>query len=82
MNLQLKPELERFIDDQVKEGRFATPVEVVEAGIARLMLDLESDELDETDVATIGKSIDQMHSGAVIDWSTFSTEMRKPNLNK
>ncbi|MDB5290496.1 MAG: hypothetical protein JWL69_1737 [Phycisphaerales bacterium] len=32
----------KFIDEQVKAGHFSTPAEVVEAGVARLMLDPES----------------------------------------
>ncbi|MDB5353840.1 MAG: putative addiction module antidote protein family [Phycisphaerales bacterium] len=37
MSLQLKPELQKFIDDQVKAGRYDSPEEVVEAGIATLV---------------------------------------------
>ena len=34
MKVALSPELERFVEEQVKAGRFASPVEVVEAGLA------------------------------------------------
>src|SRR5438128_8748420 len=46
MQISLKPELRRFIEQQVKAGRFSTLEEVLEAGVARLMLDDESGGLD------------------------------------
>ena len=48
-----KPELEQFIEEQVKSGSFASAAEVVEAGIARLMLDPAPEELDAETVASI-----------------------------
>ena len=39
MNLALKPELEKFVDEQVKAGRFDTPEAVVAAALTRLMQD-------------------------------------------
>src|SRR5689334_12310293 len=39
MNITLRPEMQKFVEEQVKAGYFATPEEVVEAGVARLMLD-------------------------------------------
>jgi antitoxin ParD1/3/4 len=51
MRLQIKPELERFIKDQIEAGRYASPEEVVEAGLATLeqrtqYADFSSGELD------------------------------------
>jgi putative addiction module CopG family antidote len=39
MHVTLKPELERFVEEQVKAGRFSSVAEALEAGLARLMLD-------------------------------------------
>jgi antitoxin ParD1/3/4 len=36
MSLRLKPELQRFIEDQVRDGRYHSAEEVVEAGLAIL----------------------------------------------
>ncbi len=36
MTIQIKPELQQFVEEQVKAGRFATPEDVVEAGLGRL----------------------------------------------
>ena len=39
MNLVLKPELEKFVEEQVKAGRFDTAEAVVSAALTRLMQD-------------------------------------------
>ena len=36
MTIRLKPELQRFIQEQVSSGHFATPEDVIEAGLGRL----------------------------------------------
>ena len=82
MNLQLRPELQRFLDDQVKQGRFASQTEAVEAGIARLMLDPEPDTLDARDVEEIGRSLEQMRRGEVIDWRQHGGMLREKYLGK
>jgi hypothetical protein len=47
MTFKIDPILQRFIEKQVKAGCFNTPTEVVEAGLARLMLDPEPEPLSE-----------------------------------
>jgi Arc/MetJ-type ribon-helix-helix transcriptional regulator len=39
MNISLKPELQRYIEEQVRTGQFATPEDVIEAGLGRLRAD-------------------------------------------
>jgi putative addiction module CopG family antidote len=39
MNLALKPKLKRFVENQVKAGRYDSPNDVVAAGLNRLMQD-------------------------------------------
>jgi len=56
MEVALKRELERFVDEQVRSGRFASVAEVLEAGLVRLMLDPLPDELDDEDIAAIEES--------------------------
>lgn len=63
MHVALKPELEKFVKDQVKAGRFASDNEVLEAGLARLMLDPPPDELDAEDLAAIEESEQQIARG-------------------
>ncbi|MDB5322966.1 MAG: Bacterial antitoxin of ParD toxin-antitoxin type system [Phycisphaerales bacterium] len=81
MNVALKPELERFIDEQVKAGRFASPAEVLEAGLARLMLD-PPDELDEEDLAAIDESEAQIARGEELDWKEVSAQLRRKYLGE
>jgi putative addiction module CopG family antidote len=80
MNIQLNPELERFVEEQVRAGRFSSRSEVLEAGHARLMLDPEPDELDSHDVKEIRESLAQMRSGQVVDWKEYSAKLRAKYL--
>jgi Arc/MetJ-type ribon-helix-helix transcriptional regulator len=82
MQLSLRPELQRFLDDQVKAGRYASQQEAVEAGIARLMLDPPADHLDAQDVQDIRRSVDELRRCEVIDWREFSAQVRKKYLER
>jgi putative addiction module CopG family antidote len=82
MDVSLKPELQRFIDDQVKTGRFASPTEVLEAGLARLMLDPIDDTLDDEDLAAIDESEQQIARGEDLDWKDVSAQLRKKFLGE
>ncbi len=82
MDVQIKPELEKFVADQVKEGSFSSPSEVVEAGLARLMLDPELDELDARDVAELNESLGQMRRSEVVDWKELSARLRRKHLGE
>lgn len=76
MDVPLKPELKQFIDEQVKAGRFSSPAEVVEAGLARLMLDPEPDKLDAADRAAIEESEQQIARGQDLDWRKVRAKLR------
>jgi Arc/MetJ-type ribon-helix-helix transcriptional regulator len=82
MDLTLKPELQRFVDEQVRSGRFPTAVEVLEAGLARLMLDPAGDELDDEDVAAIEESEQQIARGEDLDWREVSAKLRQKYLGE
>ena len=82
MQVQLRPELEKFVDDQVREGHFSSPEDVVEAGLARLMLDREPDELDARDFAELTESLGQMRRGEVIEWKELSARLRRKHLGE
>ena len=66
MNVELSPALEKFVDEQVDQGHFPSRAEVLEAGLARLMLDPEPDELDASELAQIQRSLAQMRRGEVL----------------
>ena len=70
-----KPELERFISEQVKAGHFISPEAAVEAAVELMML--EHRELDRETIEAIRRAEDQIDRGEGIDFKQFATEMRK-----
>lgn len=82
MIVSLSPELGKCVEQQVRTGRFATPEEVVEAGLARLMLDPPPDALDDEDVAAIKESEAQIERGEDQDWAEVSAKLRQKYLNR
>ena len=82
MDVPLRPELERFIDEQVKAGHFCSAAEVVEAGLARLMLDPEPDALDAGDRAAIEESEQQLARGEDLDWQGVRARLRSKYLGE
>lgn len=76
MQVQLRrPELEKFIDEQVKAGHFPTPEAAVEAAVEHMMLD--HDELDDETAEAINRADEQLARGEGIDFKQFAAEMRK-----
>lgn len=71
--------MQRFLDEQVASGHFRSHAEALEAGVARLMLDADPDDLDELDVQQITRSLEQMRRGEVVDARAFAERRkRKP----
>jgi Arc/MetJ-type ribon-helix-helix transcriptional regulator len=78
MQVQLKkPELEKFIDDQVKAGYFPSADAAVEAAIEQMRLDSESDEIDDETAAAINRAEEEIDRGEWVDFEQFAAEMRK-----
>ena len=76
MNLQLKkPELEQYIEEQVKAGVFPTPEAVVEDALQRVML--EEVELTDEELADIQESRREFELGEVVDFKEFAARARK-----
>jgi Arc/MetJ-type ribon-helix-helix transcriptional regulator len=76
MNLSLRPEIQRFIDEQVKAGRFATPEAVVEAAITELRFSSD-EELDEQSIAAINEAEAQADRGEGIELDAFRAKMNQ-----
>jgi Arc/MetJ-type ribon-helix-helix transcriptional regulator len=75
MNFRLqKPELERFIDEQVKAGIFPSAEAVVEDALLRMM---EEVELSEEDREGIRQSDEQIAKGEVVDYGDFAARIRQ-----
>ncbi len=79
MTISLDQQLKCFVEEQVRCGKFASEQEVIEAGLARLMLDPIPD-LDEEDLAAIEESEAQIARGEDLDWKEVAKELRKKYL--
>jgi Arc/MetJ-type ribon-helix-helix transcriptional regulator len=77
-----KPELERFIDEQVKAGHFPSADAVIEAGVARLMSDSSTDSVDDTTLDAIDAAEDQVERGEFREWKGAAAELRTKFLDK
>jgi len=82
MTLTVKPHLEKYIEEQVNAGRFSSAVELVEAGIARLMLDPMPDGVDDDDLRRLLVSIEQDERGEVIDGRILHAQIRRLFIDK
>jgi Arc/MetJ-type ribon-helix-helix transcriptional regulator len=71
-----KPDLARFVEDQVKTGHYPTPEAVVEAAIADLR-DATDAGLDEKTIAAINRAEDQLDRGDGLDFDEFAAAIRK-----
>lgn len=72
-----KPELEQFIDAQVKAGHFSSPEAAVEAAVEQMMLDREGFDLDDETADAINRASEQIERGEGIDFRQFAAEMRR-----
>jgi Arc/MetJ-type ribon-helix-helix transcriptional regulator len=76
MQFNLKPETQKFIDEQVSAGRFRTSDELVDDAVSRLMSEDEF-ELDDETVAAIDRAEEEFARGEWVDFDAFALEMRK-----
>ncbi len=76
MNVKLKPEVQKFVEEQVKAGRFASPGEVLDEAVNRMKTEGEL-ELDDETVAAILRAEEQLDRGEGIEFDQFKAEMRK-----
>lgn len=75
MNLQLqKPDLERYITEQVRSGNFATPEAVVEDALLHHM---EHGELSDEDIAAINLSDAQIDRGEGVSSEEVAAQMQR-----
>lgn len=81
MELQLRPEVQKFVEDRVKDGHFSSTAEMVEAGIARLMLDPQP-VLDEETLQAIEEGDLQAERGDVVPWDKLRAELVRKFLSR
>jgi Arc/MetJ-type ribon-helix-helix transcriptional regulator len=78
MQVQLtRPELERYITQQVEAGRFSSAQAAIEAAVEQMMLAGDEFELSDEDVEAINEAEDQIDRGETVDFDTFAAELRK-----
>ena len=83
MHIELtKTELETFVAEQVRAGHFSSPVEVIEAGLARLMLDPEPAEFDPELDAAIDRAQAEFERGEDRPFEEVAAELRRKYLTK
>ena len=62
-----KPPFRQFVEDEIKSGRFASPADVLEAGLARQMDDRELSPLDDETIAALAEADAEIERGRGID---------------
>ena len=67
-----KPELEKFVADQVKAGFFLSSEAAVEASVTQMMVDQEAASLIERDIAEIDTSETEIDRGDSGDFDKFA----------
>jgi Arc/MetJ-type ribon-helix-helix transcriptional regulator len=82
MEVRLPPELEQFVDDEVKSGNFVSRDEVIEPAVARLMLDPRGASLDPETLHTIEEAEEQFDRGDGIPLDEAFALLRKKHLGR
>jgi Arc/MetJ-type ribon-helix-helix transcriptional regulator len=77
MVLLLRQEIEQFIDEQVKAGRFPTCEAVVEAAIAEFSDITPEFQLTSADIAAINKAEAQANRGEGMELDAFRAQISK-----
>ena len=81
MDLQLRPELQKFVDEKVKTGEYRSTTDVVEAAIARLMLD-PAPQLDEETLRALEEGEAEGDRGEIREWKDLKAELLAKYLPK
>jgi Arc/MetJ-type ribon-helix-helix transcriptional regulator len=82
MKLSFKPELQKFIDEQVRAGHFPSAKDVVEAALLRLMLDPVDEALDDAALAAIERADAEFARGEDRPFGEVAAELRQRFMRK
>lgn len=77
-----EPDLQKFIEEEVAAGRFPSAQALIEAAVARLMLEGADDQVDEETLAAIDEGNAQIDGGQGIDLDRFAADMRKKHTGQ
>ena len=78
MNVSIEPELVKFIEDQVRTGRYASVNAAVNAALLRLKAEEEllRGEVDDEDLAAIEEGLGELDRGDVRPWEDIRAELK------
>ena len=76
MNLSLSPDIQHFIQEQVRSGRFPSPEAVVEAAVGDLR-DASASGLDDATVEAINEAEAQADRGEGMELAPFREHISK-----
>ena len=82
MDVRLPPELEHFVEEEVRAGNFASRDEVIEAAVARLMLDPQQRGLDRDTLDAIEEADAQIDRGEGIPLDEAFERLRSKHLGR
>ena len=77
----IKPDLERFIEQQIHTGSFSSREAVIEAALRGMMNEQEENTLTPEDLAAIEEAEGQIDRGEFVDFGQFASATRKKYLN-
>lgn len=81
MQIELsKPDLRKFIDDQVQAGHFPSAQAAVETAVEQMML--EHGVLDGSTLAAIANADAQYERGEFVEWRDVRDQLRQKYLEK
>lgn len=77
MEVTLKrAEVQRYLESEVEKGRFASPSELIEVALLRLMLNDTDEEFDAETLAAIRRANEQLDRGEGRDLQDVAAEFR------
>ena len=76
----IKPDVERFIEEQVNSGSFASRDAVIEAALLGMMSEQGEHSLTGEDMAAIELADAQIDRGEFVDFAEFATKAREKYL--
>lgn len=80
--LLTKPDLEQFVEDQVNQGHFSSPSDVVEAASARFIQDADDEDFDEQTLIAIRTAEVQFDRGEGRPFGEVAAELREKDAWK
>ena len=75
-----KPEIQDFINQQVREGHFTSPTDLIESAVVRMMDENASEDFDDETLAAIARAEEQIKLGQVRSFEQAAAELKQKHL--